>query len=804
MRIAIAAPSSVPFRLGGAERAWNGLVGELIRSTPHQADLIKLPAPEQSLIDVISSYRAFAQLDLSSFDLVITTKYPAWITHHKQHVVYLFHPLRALYDLYPTGFPRSVERAGKRVRKFQGLLNRQPERELLDELFGRFDQLVAELGEHDPVLALPGPLARQVVQFLDRVALDPRQIRRHFALSRTVAGRRDYFPPGVQAEILYLPPSLDGFICRRFDYLLAASRLEANKRVDLLVEAMRFVKADVSLKIAGTGPELDTLQRLAEGDRRIELLGSLSDTELLEAYADALAVPVVPRNEELGLVSLEAMRSGKPVITCRDSGGPTELVEHGLTGLVTDPTPAAIAAAIDQLAADPGLAQRLGATGRRRAEAFTWHRTVTKLVRSVAATDTESRVQRSGRAKVVITSGARVHPPRNGTEQRTAALARALAEEFDVEIVSLGPPGERASREAVSDRIVESVVPRRQSDAATEAAEELGLPLDDLLTPTTVAQSPEYGFALARACRTSAMLVLSRPYLQPAATALPRPTPYVYFAHRAEAETWQSILRAASRGAELLELVRNAERRSLLDAYGVIVATRDDVPLLAEYGISPERLVVAPLGLEQRPEPVSLERATSARAKWLARISDGVSVERLVVFLGSGDAPDIEASRQLSTVARQLPNMLHVAVGCRLEDLGAEAPPNLLAVGSLTAALRESLLRAADLSLVPALHSGTRLELAECLAAGLPSVVTPGGAHGLPLEDGVHALVRELEGFPEAAGRLLREPGLAERLGREASALVDREFDAEAGGRAVDVVRSAIGTKTEDSSAASG
>jgi glycosyltransferase involved in cell wall biosynthesis len=804
MRIAIAAPSSVPFRLGGAERAWNGLLGELIRSTPHQADLIKLPAPEGNLIDVVASYQAFAGLDLSSFDLVITTKYPAWITQHRQHVVYLFHPLRSLYELYPPGFPRVVEGVDHRVRAFQGLLNRRPERELLDELFGRFDKLVAQLGKHHPVLAFPGPLARQVVHFLDRVALDPRHVKRHFALSRTVAGRRDYFPPGVQPEILYLPSSLDGFSCRSFDYLLAASRLEANKRVDLLVEAMRFVKADVSLKIAGTGPELDTLRRLSAGDRRIELLGSLSDIELLEAYADALAVPVVPRNEELGLVSLEAMRSGKPVITCRDSGGPTELVEHGLTGLVTDPTPASIAAAIDQLAADPVLTQRLGAAGRRRAEAFTWHRTVTKLVRSVAP-PTGQQEQRSGRAKIVIASTARVHPPRTGAEQRTASLARALAAELDVEIVSLGHQADRPSREAVSAGIVESVVPRRQSDAATEIAEELGLPLDDLLTPSTVAQSPEYGFALARACRTAAMLVLSRPYLQPAVAALPRPMPFVYYSHRAEGETWQSLLRASAQGAELVEQLRTAERRSLLDAQGVIVSTRSDVPLLAEYGISPDRLAVAPLGLERRPRPVSNERAASVRAQWLARVSDGGSVERLIVFLGSRDAPDVEASRQLSTIARELPSMLHVAVGCRIEDLGAEAPPNLLAVGKLTGTLRESLLRAADFSLVPAVHGATRLELAECLAAGLPSVVTPAGAHGLPLEDGVHALVRELDGFPEAVGRLLVEPGLAERLGREASTLVDREFDAAAAtGRAVDVVRRAIETKTAASSAASG
>src|SRR5215211_2095573 len=219
MRIAIAAPSSVPFRLGGAERAWNGLLRELIQSTPHQADLIKLPAPEQSLLDVVSSYEAFARLDLSSFDLLITTKYPAWITFHEQHVVYLFHPLRALYDLYPSDLPQSVDLGDVRARNLQRLLRRRPERDVLEDVFGRFRELVAAFGPLDPTFVLQGPLARELVHFLDRVALDPRYVMRHLALSRTVAGRRDYFPAGASVEVLYLPPSIDEFTCRGFKYL---------------------------------------------------------------------------------------------------------------------------------------------------------------------------------------------------------------------------------------------------------------------------------------------------------------------------------------------------------------------------------------------------------------------------------------------------------------------------------------------------------------------------------------------------------------------------------------------------------
>jgi glycosyltransferase involved in cell wall biosynthesis len=791
MRIAIAAPSSVPFRLGGAERAWNGLLRELILSTPHQADLIKLPAPEHSLLDVVRSYEAFSRLDLSGFDLLITTKYPAWITHHPRHVVYVFHPLRVLYDLYPKGLPRRADAADERVRSLQLLIRRRPERELLEDVFGAFHEIVAEIGRDDPLFAFPGPLARELVHFLDRVALDPREVVRHLALSRTVAGRRDYFPPGVAAEVLYLPPNLEGFSCRAFDYLFTPSRLEANKRVDLLVEAMRHVNSDVPLRIGGAGPERERLGGLAVGAGRIAFLGSLSDTELLDAYADALAVPVVPRNEELGLVTLEAMRSGKAVITCRDSGGPTELVEHGRTGLVTDPTPEAIASAIDQLASDPVLARRLGEEGRRRAESVTWHRTVTRLVES--GMDSGGARRRAGRTKVVIASPARAFPPRAGFERRTAALAAALVEEFDVELVSLGVDGDRMSRETVAEGVLEAVVPRSawHASVAAHAEDELRLPLGGLSAAMTAEHSPHYVFELARACRSAAILILARPYLQEAAAALPRPMPVVYHAHRAEAHAWAPILPKTPLGEQLLERVRSVERQAVLDARAVLVSGREDLPLLADYGIDADRLVNAPLGFH----PVAVrsgEHSAQARVRWLARFSGSGEADRLAVFLGSGDALDVEAARWIAARAPELPRVVHVVVGFGHDDVH-EVPANVVAIGALASQMRESLLAAADVSIIPLAHPATRLETAECLGTGAPCVLTPAAAHGLPVEDGVHALVGELEDVPEAVSRLLDDRRLAEQLGRGGRELVESEFDSEdAAERARSSVRAAI------------
>ena len=76
----------------------------------------------------------------------------------------------------------------------------------------------------------------------------------------------------------------------------------------------------------------------------------------------ALAVVFPPFDEDYGYVTLEGFLARKPVVTTTDAGGPLEFVEHGVTGLVTDPDPEAIGAAIARLAAD----RRLAAVPRRR------------------------------------------------------------------------------------------------------------------------------------------------------------------------------------------------------------------------------------------------------------------------------------------------------------------------------------------------------------------------------------------------------------------------------------------------------
>ena len=67
-----------------------------------------------------------------------------------------------------------------------------------------------ELGPSHPALAFPGPVVRRLIRWLDRDALDPRNITAHLAISKTVAARPNYFPPGAHVRAVPLPSSLEG------------------------------------------------------------------------------------------------------------------------------------------------------------------------------------------------------------------------------------------------------------------------------------------------------------------------------------------------------------------------------------------------------------------------------------------------------------------------------------------------------------------------------------------------------------------------------------------------------------------
>jgi glycosyltransferase involved in cell wall biosynthesis len=207
---------------------------------------------------------------------------------------------------------------------------------------------------------------------------------RVYTIARTVSTRLRHYN-GLDAPPLYHPPRLAPRLWSGDygDYVLSVGRVESIKRVDLLVRAMPFVDPGVRLVVAGEGTQLEAAQRLAAAEGvsdRVAFLGSVDDDDIVALYARALAVGFAPFAEDYGYVTLEAFCAARPVVTTTDAGGPLEFVEDGVNGLICEPTPEAIAMAINRLAADRRLAASLGDAGRERMRAVTWDGVVERLL----------------------------------------------------------------------------------------------------------------------------------------------------------------------------------------------------------------------------------------------------------------------------------------------------------------------------------------------------------------------------------------------------------------------------------------
>lgn len=279
----------------------------------------KLPLWRQ----LLSPYRVFSKsffehFDLSGFDLVISSSNAYMAKAVKVpngvHICYCHTPPRFLY-----GYATAVN-----WRK-------------------------------NPILRIVGEVLNHVMRVWDWEAAQ--RVDYFIANSREVSTRIKKFYR-KDSEVIYPPVDTGKFEIRNSkpetlrDYFLVVSRLVAAKRVDLAVRAC--AKLGLPLKVVGGGRELESLKNLAAsvsdahprgmlsrdqahpvgGERvgSIEFLGEVADDELIGLYQNCRAVIFPAEQEDFGLVPVEAMAAGKPVIA-RAEGGILETVIDGKTGV---------------------------------------------------------------------------------------------------------------------------------------------------------------------------------------------------------------------------------------------------------------------------------------------------------------------------------------------------------------------------------------------------------------------------------------------------------------------------------------
>lgn len=188
-----------------------------------------------------------------------------------------------------------------------------------------------------------------------------------------------------------IPYSVDGARFKKIDkaaiarlralgkppYFLCVGRLVPYKGLNVLVNAMRSVQG--TLFVVGVGPLLQDLRAQASAAgiaEHVHFFPKVPDDALPDFFhaADVFVLPSVTRAESFGIVQLEAMACGKPVISTRLGTGVEEVNVHGTTGLTVLPRDAvALAEAMRTLAERPAVRARLGVQARKRAQQYSSH-----------------------------------------------------------------------------------------------------------------------------------------------------------------------------------------------------------------------------------------------------------------------------------------------------------------------------------------------------------------------------------------------------------------------------------------------
>lgn len=343
MRVAIATVS-VPFIRGGAEAMTRGLQKALI-DHGHQTEIISLPFifhPLRCVKDNVDTWKGmdFEKFDIGNIDKVVSLKFPAYNLKHSNHTVWLMHQHRSIYELYGTS---------------------------LGEQKTKENNLLASYIKSEDTRALSS--AKAVYTISENVS--KRLIKYNSIISTPL-----YQPP--EDENLFFNAGV-------FPYIYFPSRLERLKRQELLIKAMAYVKEPVSAIISGEGGELENYKDLVLKlglTSRVKFTGHVSKEQMRKYYAHSLAVFFGPYDEDYGYITLEAMLSEKPVITCKDSGGVTEFVRHNETGYVVEPEPKEIADAINQAWANRKESVQMGVNGKElyQAKNISWDNVVSTLL----------------------------------------------------------------------------------------------------------------------------------------------------------------------------------------------------------------------------------------------------------------------------------------------------------------------------------------------------------------------------------------------------------------------------------------
>lgn len=277
---------------------------------------------------------------LTGYDLVIALQPHSLYLKHRNMIPFILHQFKTAYDLFD--YYIKGQKPIKKVARRLIVINRR-----------LIDQIALQWVKRFPILTI----------------------------SQTVNNRLKRFWNIEAGEIVYAGGYDEPIEYNDGIYALYLGRLDWNiKRLSLVYEAAKLLPS-ISFVVAGDpDPYPRELQNFPQNIKIKSYNSLFTKEERNEFYQKAFCIIFPARDEDYGLVPVEAMAAGKPCIVCSDGGGATETIMHKKTGLIVSPTPEAIADAVQEL---KETYKNFATACYERAKLFSWKLFLDKMGRKV-------------------------------------------------------------------------------------------------------------------------------------------------------------------------------------------------------------------------------------------------------------------------------------------------------------------------------------------------------------------------------------------------------------------------------------
>ena len=264
----------------------------------------------------------------------------------------------------------------------------------------------------------------------------------------------------------------------------------------------------------------------------------------------------------------------------------------------------------------------------------------------------------------------------------------------------------------------------------------------------------------------SDVVLVEHPWQFPYVSAhTPSDTPVVYSSHNFELSMYRDLIDSWMRPL-ILKQVARLERLAVIESDLVISTTERDARLMQDQWNTDTPFHVAPNGTTVKSNNIECSTAPDF---------DG---DLKAIFIGNEHQPNVRAVEQICRIAPTVKNVDFLIVGTVCNSL-TDTPPNVHLLGFVEDL--EEVYAMADVGLNPIVSGGgSNVKMVEYLSYGLPVITTAFGARGLPVEDGIHCFIRDIEMFQSAVNEILEGELPVVQVSENAQEIVEEQLNWEA------------------------